>query len=112
MGMNDPYTITAGDTEPLVAFLKRANDKVFVLPPGTLVYFTMLPQRVVADGILAGAAEILDGPAGKVRYVPLPGQTDVPGVYDAKWKVVLPDGSVKHVPNDEPDVIRIVPALT
>jgi len=61
------------------------------------------------------AATITDATAGKVEYTWQAADTDVLGLYNAKWEVTFPGGSKLHFPNDKYitfEIVDEVPSIT
>lgn len=106
------FSIKAGDTKPwMSATLQDAHRRPIDLT-GASIEFHMRPKVVGSDGELTADAEIVDELKGSVQYQWADGDTDVPGPYDAEFKITFPDGSVESVPNDSYIEVLILPLLT
>lgn len=99
MSLNDiDFSIKRGSLYPaLDAILKDEDDNVFSISGASSVMFILRPLRTQTP--ITGAASIVDGPAGHVRYEWAAGDTNIPGFADAEFKVFFGDGPMSFPSN-------------
>lgn len=107
--------LKVGDTNPSVeGILKDGNNKTIPLAPSDTVTFRMQSAKgEVADVFepIDADAEIVDGPAGRVRYDWQDGDTDEPGLYEGDFHVTFAAGGSKaSFPNGRSLLIQIIEA--
>jgi hypothetical protein len=99
-----PYEVIAGDTHPPIR--TTLTDEAGVIPLlGATVTFLMKQERGTKQ--VSGECEVLDVTTGEVAYQWQAGDTDVPGVYRAQWRVEFGNGAVEHVPSNDYDEVVI-----
>lgn len=106
------FQIGRGDTLfPFDAVLRDANGDPIDLSLATRVDFHLGRRRGQGEALAALAvdaeAQVLDAPAGLVRYAWQDGDTDVAGRFLADWMVTFPSGRLT-VPNGQKQVVLIV----
>jgi len=85
------FSITQGDMDPaLVVAMRQAGGVPYTPGPGSSATFKMKRR---SDGhVVTGAATVGGGAGDQLTYIWAPGDTDKPGLYDAQFKVIPPDG--------------------
>lgn len=110
MSLND--SIIEGDTDP-IPFVLEDDDGPIALQSAILVEWRMGPMRddLILPAVIAPTVVLDDGinPALKGRglWTPVPPQTDTPGVYAVRFRVVFPDLTQRTFPNGEPETLII-----
>lgn len=101
-------TVTQGDNFPYIpGTMTLAGVPVDLSEMGTEVTFSM----TCGNRTVGGDCAVIDALAGEVEYQWTDeGVTDVPGLYDGLFHVVLPGGQDFHVPNDGPFAVMILPS--
>ena len=115
---NSPYEVKQGDLEPSVdAVLMQSNNQPIDLSLATAVYFYMRLRGTTAGSPIGGQAVIVQAGGddtanfGSVRYDWTTGDTSVPGVYDAEFKIDW-GGREQRVPNDEYLSVQILTSIS
>lgn len=99
----------AGDTLPPIEATIIASDGNVKNLTGASVYFVMRDS----DGgeVINRNATVTDTAEGTVRLDWQDGETDVPGYYRARFKIIFGEGSsdpeTQHFPNDEQITVAI-----
>lgn len=110
--------IKRGDTLPRAETTLVDGEGVAVDIAEALVAFTLreIDGDVVIDHVEASNDQVgdgSDGSRGRAHYQWVPGDTDVPGGYDAEWEVtfVSADEAVMTFPNDGYNSVAILTDL-
>lgn len=108
------FDLWQNDLEPPIAGDLRGAQ--VPLPDGATVVFTMTQadgsKRVSATAVIDDPGSLTPSPMPPVvHYAWATGDTSVPGVYRANWKLVLPGSAPETFPDDEPIFVVIRPAL-
>lgn len=94
------FEMKANDTLPVIEANLGYDDDT-VPPLGTAQHVTFIMRKTKSGTAqLVAAAEVVDAATGHVRYAWEPGDTAVPGEYDAEWEVVFADGGKQTFPGD------------
>jgi hypothetical protein len=104
------FYLTAGDTVPPITATLTDEAGAGLNLTGATVTFRMSP---IAGGALKvdAAATVVTPAAGAVSYAWQAADTDTPGYYLGRWRIVFSGGGVGSVPNDAPMLILIAAAV-
>lgn len=112
MSRRADFYLYVGDTAPEIkSDLKRRNDDGDVVVQELTVEDTVtfwLNNATTGVRLVDTEADITDGGVGEVTYFWEDGDTDVAGLYEARWNVVFEDGTIRTFPNPDPILVRIV----
>jgi hypothetical protein len=113
MALIADFTLTAGDTNPAITATLEDAAGAGVNLTGATVTFRMVPIAAGAGGTpkVNATATVTAALTGDVAYQWLSTDTDTPGYYLARWKVVYLSGAVFSFRNDGPFLVLIVPAV-
>lgn len=102
------FAIKKGDLFPtLITTLEYDDGSPVDLTGYDALEFSMRWPDRPDTPIIGGAPTIIGDPEnGVVEYVWKPGETDIPGVYQAKWRVTYPEGK-ETFPNNTYAEIRV-----
>lgn len=104
------FYIKEGDTSPpIVAILKDATGTVVDLT-GTTIRFIMT-NKSTSERVVDAAADIVDAVNGRVRYLWVAPDTDVPANYKAEFEVLWLDGTFETFPNSTYIAVKVVADL-
>jgi hypothetical protein len=109
MSLND--SIIQGDTEP-IPFVLEDDDGPVRIQTAVLVEWRMgsLREDVVLPSVIAATVIADDGTdalKGRGVWHPVSPQTNTPGVYAVRFRVVFSDGTQRTFPNGEPETLII-----
>lgn len=92
------FTFTQSDQRPYFAVvLKNSLTNAAVNLTGATAVFYMKHQRAKAAKVSAAAAVITDATNGLVEYRWASTDLDVPGIYDAEFRITHSDGKFQRV---------------
>lgn len=108
------FWIKSGDQVPQIESLLTdgAGDPIDIAQAD--VTFSLRHQRggevIIADAEAVNdqVGDGSDGSMGFVHYEWFPGETDIPGGYEAEWKVTFQTGDVMTFPNNGYDSVAII----
>lgn len=90
--------VTADDTTPFVtATLKDATGAAIPLATATVTFRMAAPGSATPK--VDAAATITNAALGQVAYAWTAADTDTPGYYLARWRVLFSSGRIASVPN-------------
>jgi hypothetical protein len=104
------FSIWQGDLLPIPYARLLATDGITPIDLGSAaVYFRLMN----AAGLAFEAAAVIEGDpaAGRVRYEWRPGDTDVAGLFEAQWRVVI-GGKSMMFPGNRYNRVRINRVVT
>lgn len=102
-----PGYITEGDLSPFFDGFCLTYDGTVIDVTGATVRFHM--RLLGADTRKIDAAgEVVDGPAGHIRYRLQAGDTDTPGTYLCEYEVTYGDGRQESFPNSPAKLVLII----
>lgn len=99
------FTIKCHDTLP--AIVTTLNEQSAALDLTGCSVSLFLAGILGTDETFEFAAEVTDVDTGAVQYQWEPGDTDLPGVYQAEWQVTYDSGDLLTVPNAGYDAVWI-----
>ncbi len=89
-----------GDTYPFKFHVRDANGNIDLTAGGAWsVFLTIADKETGATIILNGACTKLDAVNGYCQYIPSGAQMAIPSGYEVEVKLVAPDATVYHLPN-------------
>lgn len=100
------FTLTQGDTGPAITAQLQDAAGAGVDVSSATVTFRMAPVTG-GPATVDHAATPVTPATGQVKYDWLSADTDTPGYYRARWRVVYANGVVESFPNDRDLVILI-----